>query len=606
MVYRPMIEVITVVYRANVDDLRQSLTIFAWARKAGVPLSWCIWHNDDEKRSTSYTELYEEAKRLEVPLRVEGGIGNLGFGRGINAALTATEAKYVLLLNQDAIPEPGSIEALWSEVASDSVDVAAWEMRQIPYEHPKRYNPVTLEAEWVSGAAVLLRVDAMRAVGGFEPRIFMYGEDVDLSWRLRCKGWRLRYLPRCTVIHKTYSAPDEVKPLQVIEGIFANLCLRARFSGRRRVLEGLMMALGELFVPASFPGRRRGIVRAILKFFRNYSYFRNTHHSSPTFEPIFNGWGFEERREGAFFELRSAQEWATKPQPLVSVLVRTHKRPALLRQALASVANQTWRNLEVVVVEDGSSEGETVCNAFRDKLTIRYVRLSPAVGRAAAGNRALAEARGEWLCFLDDDDLLFSDHIEVLVQTVQESGLLGAYALAWRVFCRTEDNERGVIREIWHDTFPDEPFSRYVLWRHNFMPIQSVLFHRSLYERYGGFAVDMDQLEDWNLWTRYTLENDFVQVRKVTSLYRVPADPDHSARRQALLDAAYEDALKRQRSMKFSADPEMIRTMAYAYAKSNALIHLGEDQVRRVFNSVPYLRRVASLRHVLQRRFGRK
>ena len=61
-------------------------------------------------------------------------------------------------------------------------------------------------------------------------------------------------------------------------------------------------------------------------------------------------------------------------------------------------------------------------------------------------------------------------------------------------------------------TYPNEPrpagerFDRITLWHHNFLPIQAVLFSRRLYERHGGFAEDMDQLEDWNLWTRFTLE----------------------------------------------------------------------------------------------------
>ena len=75
-----------------------------------------------------------------------------------------------------------------------------------------------------------------------------------------------------------------------------------------------------------------------------------------------------------------------------------------------------------------------------------------------------------------------------------------------------------------HVTRHRQPFDRLTLWHHNFLPIQAVLFHRSLYERHGGFAEDMDQLEDWNLWTRYTLEDDFVLVEKTTSKYRVPAD----------------------------------------------------------------------------------
>ena len=61
-------------------------------------------------------------------------------------------------------------------------------MRQIPYEHPKAYDPVTLDTPWVSGAATLFRREAFEAVGGFDDAIFMYGEDVDLSWRLRARG----------------------------------------------------------------------------------------------------------------------------------------------------------------------------------------------------------------------------------------------------------------------------------------------------------------------------------------------------------------------------------------------------------------------------------
>ena len=106
-----------------------------------------------------------------------------------------------------------------------------------------------------------------------------------------------------------------------------------------------------------------------------------------------------------------------------------------------------------------------------------------------------------------------------------------------------------------------QPFDRLILWHHNFLPIQAVLFHRDLYARYGGFAEDMDQLEDWNLWTRYTLEDDFVLVEKTTSKYRVPANTRDAAARQQLLDAAYQDAVERQRTMRLTTSPRAITTM---------------------------------------------
>jgi GT2 family glycosyltransferase len=598
-----MVDVLMVIYRPRLDELAACLAAIRREAAAMPGLRVRLWHNDGGPAATPGVQaLYdsEVAAGLALELAAASG-GNLGFGPAINELLAITRADYVLVLNQDAIPEPGSIVFLCETARTDAPEVAAWEMRQIPYEHPKDYDPITQQTEWVSGAAVLLRTSAARAVGGFEPKIFMYGEDVELSWRLRCAGFSLRYVPRAAVVHHTYAQANEVKPLQVLEGIYSNLSNRARYSGHRRILQGVSMAVAEMMIPQPFPGRRKGIARALVKFARNYRYFWSTHQSAPGFEPRFAGWGYEVRREGAFHPFLPAAE-QPPVRPLVSILIRTHRRAAFLRQALTSVLNQTYRNLEVVVVEDGSDEGQPVCEEFRGRLAVRYFRINPGRGRSVAGNLALAEARGEWMCFLDDDDLLFADHVEVLLQMAHERKVLGAYGLSWRTHTRVIDEQKAVVQEVRHEVFPDEAFSRMVLWHHNFMPIQSVLFHRCLYERHGGFAEDMDQLEDWNLWTRYTIDADFVQVRKVTSKYRVPSAVHISSQRQARLDEAYRDAVARQETIVFEANPVLIRKLAEDYARQNALIHVGRDQVRRSFARWPLLRQLFALRGLLKLR----
>ena len=124
-------------------------------------------------------------------------------------------------------------------------------------------------------------------------------------------------------------------------------------------------------------------------------------------------------------------------------------------------------------------------------------------------------------------------------------------------------------------------FDRITLWHHNYLPIQAVLFHRRLYERYGGFAEDMDQLEDWNLWTRYTLEDDFVLVDKTTSKYRVPANAVIAADRQARLDHAYADAIERQRALQVTFSPRAISEMADTYARTQSLVMVTRADLRR-------------------------
>jgi len=138
---------------------------------------------------------------------------------------------------------------------------------------------------------------------------------------------------------------------------------------------------------------------------------------------------------------------------------------------------------------------------------------------------------------------------------------------------------------VLHITRHHQPFDRLTLWHHNYLPIQAVLFHRRLFERHGGFEEDMDQLEDWNLWTRYTLDEDFLLVPKTTSKYRVPADARIAAERQVLLDRAYADARERQRRLAITLSPREITDMADAYARKQAVMILTQSDLRRLIRS---------------------
>jgi glycosyltransferase involved in cell wall biosynthesis len=348
------------------------------------------------------------------------------------------------------------------------------------------------------------------------------------------------------------------------------------------VLRGLAMLWGELLAPRSFRGRRRGLARAGLSFFWNWPYFAWTGvHPTATFRPVFSGWGYEMRRDGAFVPFASHREEPQRARPLVSILVRTVDRVAWLREALESCAQQTYPNLEVVVIEDGPERSRALVESFAGRIPIRYRATSERVGRARAGNIALAEARGEWLNFLDDDDLFFADHVEVLVDAVQRAGVAGAYALSWETQTEFLDREHARYEEVLHLTRHWQRFDRLTLWHHNYLPIQAVMFHRRLYERYGGFDETMDQLEDWNLWTRYTLENELVLVEKTTSKYRVPANARVAADRQALLDRAYRDALERQRELRVTLSPREISEMADAYVRGQAVMMVTRSDLRR-------------------------
>ena len=578
----PVVDLSVVTFRPEPELLASLLASLAEASPA-LTLNLLVQDNSpDPAEADAIRAMPEVAVGPFAKADVQRSGENLGFGRGHDANARRGTAPWILVINQDCIVEPGALERLVSTAQSDDPKVAAWEMRQVPYEHPKAYDPASLDTPWVSGAATLFRRIAFEAVGGFDDAIFMYGEDVDLSWRLRAAGWRLTYQPRCAVVHRTYREAAEVKPLQVFGGVRTNLCLRMRYGGPARIVQGFAMLAGEIVTPRSFPGRRRGLAVAGLKAIAAAPRFLLSRvAATKDFQPRFAGWGYETRREGAFHAFRSERERRGERRPKVSILIRTVNRVAWLREALASCANQTWDNLEVVVVEDGPPNSRAVVDEFRDRLALVYVATGENVGRSRAGNRALAAATGEWLGFLDDDDVLFADHVEVLVTAALAAGLKGAYGLAWETRTVVHDRERADYEETIHATIHRQPFDRLALWHHNFLPIQAVIFHRSLYDLHGGFAEDMDQLEDWNLWTRYTLEDDFVLVEKTTSKYRVPADTRSAAERQALLDRAYADAIERQRKLRITASPRDISRMAEAHSLSQARLLVTKQEVRR-------------------------
>lgn len=526
------------------------------AEAAGIVLHVAVADNSvDADHAGRLQALLAPYRESFASLRVEIQQENLGFGRAHNRLARGARTPWVLLLNPDSALLTGALRALLEAAAGDPRG-AAFECRQRPFEHPKNYHPLTLETEWVSGAAVLLRRSAFEAVGGFDERLFLYGEDVDLSWRLRAAGWKLRYVPQAQVVHDSYRHAGEVKPAQVAGGTLANLLLRMRYGNWREVRAGYAQLLREIRVGNSFPGRRRALVANLWKSLRLAPHFLRTRVAAgEQFRPRFAGWDFELRRKGAFFEAP-----ALEGQPLVSILIRTHRRPHWLREALRSVERQTWANIEIVVVEDGPDLSRRMLEIefAHLKPRLRYHATGTPVGRARAGNLALSLARGEWLNFLDDDDLLYADHVENLLAVARREGVPGVYGIGWEVPTEIESEAPLRYRETdWLLRF-QMPFNHATLWVENFMPIQCVLFHRRLYEQHGGFAEDMDQLEDWNLWTRYTLQDRFVLVDKTTSLYRVPARPEVAARRQEALDQAYRDARARQLAMRAALSPAEI------------------------------------------------
>lgn len=506
---------------------------------------------------------------------------NLGFGCGHNHNLERGSAAYFLVTNVDLEFSSDSLRQVISMAEADTADVASWEFRQKPFEHPKWYNAVSLDIQWSSSACILFRRSALVAVGGYEKRIFMYGEDVELSYRLRDHGYKLRYCPKAVCRHYSYEAAGQVKPLQFFGSTLANFYIRLRYGSPLQILTGVLLYLSLYVFHPSVPHLWSGLLRNGLSMLRNTPYFLLTRRKSKELFSL-SGWDYVRAREGAFYSPPDSPA----PAHLVSVVMRTYRgRLAWLREAVNSVLNQTHPNIELIVVEDGSDEAESYLRemAATGKLASVVYRALPKVGRCEAGNAGLELASGEFLAFLDDDDLFFADHVETLVAELVARPDLGAtYSLAYEV--PTEVHSLNPLRyeEVTHDIVHRQPFSRPILWHHNYLSIQAVLFRRTLYEQYGGFDVSMENLEDWNLWTRYSLRHDFLLIEKATSLYRVPGHWKKSRARQMQLDVYYALAQEKQKTMMVSLSPADVISYAAELSRNIYAVSIPKSQIRNM------------------------
>lgn len=171
---------------------------------------------------------------------------NFGFGRGHNFLFNKYQKDYkgyFIILNPDIIPFFDFINKF--EEFIKNLKNNKWgiiELTQFPEEHPKDYDR-EFNTEYASGAACVIKVSAFKKVKGFDNNIFMYAEDVDLSWRIKEEGFSILHCPDSFIAHtvggssKTYEQNqiNDVSDFQQTHMFAGNLYLRFKFFGNKEL-----------------------------------------------------------------------------------------------------------------------------------------------------------------------------------------------------------------------------------------------------------------------------------------------------------------------------------------------------------------------------------
>jgi glycosyltransferase involved in cell wall biosynthesis len=204
-------------------------------------------------------------------------------------------------------------------------------------------------------------------------------------------------------------------------------------------------------------------------------------------------------RATAYDQLNTREQGETTPR--ISIIIPTFNRCDLLQRALASVFSQTYRDWELIVVDDGSTDGtDQHPGIVQERPEYRFTRLETNHGVAAARNHGVSLATGAWLAFLDSDDTWLPEKL--------------ARQVAW---IDNHPHYRIVqTREIWvrdgvrvnpprtHEKTGGDLF-RQSLARCMITP-SSVMLQQSLFAEYNGFNASLPACEDYDLWLRITAQ----------------------------------------------------------------------------------------------------
>jgi glycosyltransferase involved in cell wall biosynthesis len=196
--------------------------------------------------------------------------------------------------------------------------------------------------------------------------------------------------------------------------------------------------------------------------------------------------------------------------PRISVIIPTYNRADLLGDAIASVLAQTYQELEVIVADDGSTDNTaSVVANFGSQ--VRFLNLPHRGQPAAPRNSALAVATGDYISFLDSDDLYLPHKLALQVPVLDANPTVGLVYSNGHFFVERPDEAIGYVQDGLPtpsgDIFAD-------LLRGNFLTPGVVLIRRSCLESVGGFNEDPALLvsEDYELWLRLAMQTEIVYV----------------------------------------------------------------------------------------------
>jgi glycosyltransferase involved in cell wall biosynthesis len=223
--------------------------------------------------------------------------------------------------------------------------------------------------------------------------------------------------------------------------------------------------------------------------------------------------------------------------PLVSVIIPTFNRNNVIHRAIDSILQQTYKNVELIVVDDGSTDNTSdTLASYKDKLTVIHQNNA---GPSAARNRGVEASRGQIIAFLDSDDLYMPTKIERQVDIMQKLDKSVPCCLCNAIVHFPDGRKKTSF-----DLAPIKPSYRVGIWKNvarilstRFVLFtQSVAVHRKVLTRIGGFDESFSIMEDHALALHLSLVGPWAYIQDPLVIYHAdkPEGLSYRARKEKI------------------------------------------------------------------------
>lgn len=206
--------------------------------------------------------------------------------------------------------------------------------------------------------------------------------------------------------------------------------------------------------------------------------------------------------------------------PKVSVVIPAYNCERFISDAIESILRQSYKDYEIVIVDDGSTDKTAEIIKQYNNEKIKYIYQTNG-GPAKARNTGIFNSKGEYIAFLDQDDAWLTNKLKLQVEVLENNNRVGlVYTDIYIVRDDVFNNSTLKFRRSFQIRPPQRGKVLKDLFLENFIPTSSVMVHRECFEKIGMFDLSLPPIEDYDRWLRISAQYDIDYIDKPLVKYR--------------------------------------------------------------------------------------